>query len=96
MANQPNLNRLKSQLLITGLQKKDNPLFQVINQLIVAVRQLQGGFTTDIQNLTVTINNVPVVIVTKGYWTFLTDGDVNETDFIFANGDPISIFVPVI
>jgi hypothetical protein len=30
-----------------------------------------------------------------GYWTLLTDGDVDETDFIFANGDPISIFVPL-
>lgn len=32
---------------------------------------------------------------TAGYWTLLTDGDVDETDFIFAGGDAISIFVPL-
>lgn len=32
------IDRLKSQLLTSGLQRKDNPLFQVINQLIDAVR----------------------------------------------------------
>lgn len=31
----------------------------------------------------------------SGYWTLLTDGNVDETDFIFANGDPISVFVPI-
>lgn len=30
-----------------------------------------------------------------GYWTLLTDGDVDETDFIFASGDAISVFVPL-
>jgi hypothetical protein len=34
-------------------------------------------------------------VVPSGYWTLLTDGDPDETDFIFANGDAISIFVPV-
>lgn len=29
-----------------------------------------------------------------GYWTPLTDGDVDETDLIFANGDAIAVFVP--
>jgi len=38
----PNLDRLKSQLLISGLQIKDNPLYQVINQLIDATRDLQS------------------------------------------------------
>jgi hypothetical protein len=30
-----------------------------------------------------------------GYWTLLTDGDIDETDFIFAGGDAISVFVPL-
>jgi len=29
-----------------------------------------------------------------GTWTPLTDGDVNEPEIIYANGDPIMIFVP--
>lgn len=33
------LDRLKSQLLTSGLSQKDQPLYQVINQLIDAVRQ---------------------------------------------------------
>lgn len=35
------LSRLKSQLLTSGLQQKDNPLYQVINQLIGLVEKFQ-------------------------------------------------------
>ena len=38
---QPDLNRLQAQLQVSEIKIKDNPTFQVINQLIVAVRQLQ-------------------------------------------------------
>jgi hypothetical protein len=34
------LDRLKSQLLVSGIQQRDNALYQVINQLIGYVRQL--------------------------------------------------------
>lgn len=37
----------------------------------------------------------PAGSIINGYWTLLTDGNIDETDFIFANGDPISLFVPV-
>jgi hypothetical protein len=30
-----------------------------------------------------------------GYWTVLTDGDPDETDLIFANGEAIALFVPL-
>ncbi len=30
-----------------------------------------------------------------GYWVPLTDGDVDETDLIFALGQPIMVFVPI-
>lgn len=30
-----------------------------------------------------------------GYWTPLTDGDLDETDLIFASGEAIAVFVPV-
>ena len=39
-----------------------------------------------------TINSNPTA---AGYWTLLTDGNVDETDFIFAGGEAISLFVPV-
>lgn len=35
----PQLDRLKSQLLTSGLSQKDQPLFQIINQLIDVLRQ---------------------------------------------------------
>lgn len=31
----------------------------------------------------------------SGYWAPLTDGNVDETDLIFANGEAIMVFVPV-
>jgi hypothetical protein len=31
----------------------------------------------------------------SGYWAPLTDGDVDETDLIFAGGDTIMVFIPV-
>lgn len=39
MAVQPNLDRLKSALMTSGLSQKDPPLFQVINGLIDYIRQ---------------------------------------------------------
>lgn len=38
MANQTALDRLKAQLLTSGLQQRDQPLYQVINQLIGFLR----------------------------------------------------------
>lgn len=86
MATQINLSRLQSQLLTSGLQQTNNALYQVINQLINAARQLQV-FDSKIK----TGNNFDE---NSGYWTLLTDGDLDETDFIFANGEPISLFIP--
>lgn len=37
----------------------------------------------------------PTIVSQLGYWTPLTDGNVNETDLIFANGEAIAVFVPV-
>lgn len=39
------LDRLKSTLMTSGLQQKDNALFQVINQLIDALRQFVISIT---------------------------------------------------
>ena len=37
------LSRLKNQLLNTGLQQKDNPLWQVINQLVEQIQALTNN-----------------------------------------------------
>ena len=128
------LDRLKANLMTSGLQQKDNALFQVINQLIDYLRQLiittsgafgsggSGGFLLNATYLTVnnesgifpnsrrllagigisfddTIANERTInvssgIASVGYWTVLTDGNVDETDLIFANGEAIAVFVP--
>lgn len=44
-----------------------------------------------------TVPNQKIVMATGsgGYWTPLTDGDLDETDLIFASGEAIAVFVPV-
>lgn len=49
----PQLDRLKAQLLTSGLQQRNQPLFQVINQLIDAVRQ----GVDELNSAIITINN---------------------------------------
>lgn len=115
------ISRLKSQLLISGIQKKDPPLFQVIDQLI----RLVGDSLTISSSLLSSssgsgggsgkqgIQGMPGIngqdgldgedgfpgrdgtITTNGYWTLLTDGNVDETDLIFANSEPVLLFIPV-
>ena len=45
------------------------------------------------------LGNFPIVtssiVASTGYWTSLTDGNLDETDLIFANGECIAVFVPV-
>jgi hypothetical protein len=48
---QPNLNYLKSTLLKSGLQNKNNALYQVVDQLIDVVRQFQSITVNDISSL---------------------------------------------
>lgn len=55
------LDRLQSQLLTSGFQQKNNPLYQVISQLIKALKEVQkisssgssgGTVTNNITNIT--------------------------------------------
>ncbi len=67
MAKDLKIDRLKSQLLDTGLSQKDNPLYQVINQLIELLRGLEknvfgtsgaGGSSGSLAGQTyITVNN---------------------------------------
>ena len=52
MAVQPSLDRLGSQLLKAGLQKDNPPLYQVIDQLIKATKQLQEATVEQISSIT--------------------------------------------
>lgn len=59
-----------------------------------SIRVVAGpGITLDY-----TVANVVTISATGaselGYWTPLTDGDLNETDLIFAAGECIAVFVP--
>jgi hypothetical protein len=77
MAIIPQLDRLKAQLLTSGLSQRNNALFQVINQLIDALRQgineLEGQ---------ITIINTPSP--GSGGGTIVTSaaplGDINSSD----------------
>lgn len=59
-----NTARLKTQLLNTGLQQKDNPLYQVILSLIGALESLEttvnsgGGGSATTNNINNTINQI--------------------------------------
>jgi Leucine-rich repeat (LRR) protein len=45
------------------------------------------------------LGNFPIVasssVAQDGYWAPLTDGDVDETDIIFADGEAVMVFVPL-
>lgn len=127
------LDRLQSQLMTSGLQNRDNPLFQVITQIIKSLRDVELSIASQIAAVPVGTSNGSITsneaILTSGvetttlpnsrqllaglgigfndavankrtlnlthYWSLLTDGNVDETDFIFANGEPISIQIPL-
>lgn len=109
MAN-PKLDRLKSNLMTTGLQNKDNGLFQVIKDLIEYLRTLQvtvgsisgsgsGGGSTPV---------TPAQIRDAGYWsplvlsnnsasklnTLVTDGGFIGELVVTDTGAPIMIWIP--
>jgi hypothetical protein len=59
------LDRLKAQLLQTGTQRSNNPLYQVIDQLIGVVRQNASDITA-LQNAEAGINLTTTVIMIPG------------------------------
>lgn len=58
MASQPPFDRLKSQLLTSGLSQQNQPLFQVINQLIDAMRQSISTSDRKLGELTSNVSNI--------------------------------------
>jgi len=60
---QPDFNRLKVTLLKSGLQQKDNPLYQVIDTLIDYVRKFQQNTSSQLEENISSINlqNFPII-----------------------------------
>jgi hypothetical protein len=86
--NLKSLDILKSQLLTSGIQQQNNALFQVIDQLIGAARQIATDAATPstpiINNpyaeITSTVNQTPVV-TTPVQVTFSAAGVLNKFNF---------------
>ena len=66
----PPIDRLKAQLLTSNLQTNNQALFQVINQLIDAMRQTIDATQADVTN----INNSVVNVQLTGYPSQLGHG----------------------
>lgn len=102
----PDLSRLKSQLLTSGVQQSNNPLWQVINQLVDALQRVNnglnsgtigGGGSGNIEagfGIEVIESGGDIIISTSGMWAPLTDGDPINTELIFADAQCIMVFVP--
>jgi hypothetical protein len=91
--NQPDFSTLENLLLQGKVQSENPPLYQFLKNFLKSTSQMQGIFVTDIDTLT--SGGGGTVTLPSGYWTLLTDGNVDETDFIFAGGEAISVFVPL-
>jgi Collagen triple helix repeat (20 copies) len=68
MPNIPALDRLKSQLQTTGLQRSNMPLYQIINQLIDYLRQSVDLTTTGLASVNNTLNSsiAPITQIISG------------------------------
>lgn len=99
MAN-PDLDKLKAILLNSRVQVSNNALFQVINQILDALKSLisivssGSGGGGGISNLIagdfiqlVTANGQTTI--NGAEWSVLTNGDLVTPELIFAGGDVI-------
>lgn len=78
----PQLDRLKSQLLTSGLSQKDQPLFQIINQLIDVLRQS----TTEIVNNVTTVASAATPGGVDGNVQFNSGGSFGgASDLVYDN-----------
>lgn len=79
MANVQQIDRLKSQLLTTGLQTKDNGLFQIINQLIDTLREGINQNTEQIRGVTIDYQQAIDAAVANDVGKYiLLDGEPGE------------------
>lgn len=82
MANPvPSLDRLKAQLLTSGLSEKNQPLFQIINQLIDNMRQGLNQLQSSITSLTPSGGGTSGTVITNGSGMMVTDfSEQNSSD----------------
>lgn len=127
----PDLDRLLAQLNVSGLQQRDNPLYQVISQLIKTTKEVQealvavSGGSAGLLATSTFLTHTPqtptlpnsrnllagtdvtfddsifgertINVSSSGSDTYdapLTDGDEDETDLIFADGECVIVQVP--
>jgi len=88
---QPDLDQLQSQLLTSGLQLKDQPLYQVINQLIGATKRIQSIVNTNISNATGFLAAVTFLTITDETAVLPASKPTGLTGFtagsvLFSNG----------
>ena len=93
---QPQFADLKGVLSQSG--KTDNALSQTVAILIDRLTQFQGITVEDMGGVQKQLNAIGGALKggldVKHYDTPLTDGDVDETNLIFANGECIIVQVP--
>lgn len=79
-------SRIHQALLNTGLQNKDNPLYQVLKQIIDALKQAASGVNSNISQINVISSTPPPVVVTPTIDTYavpVTNGDPINPELLF-------------
>jgi hypothetical protein len=86
-------NALKELVWILGEPAPTDPATDVL--VLPNARQLLAGAGITFDDTVANERTINASATGSGYWTPLTDGDVDETDLIFAAGEAIAVFVPV-
>lgn len=89
LADVKTINELVSAILAASYWTEEDETITLRNSRMVIAG---SGITLDYSVLgQVTVSTVVTI---NGYWTPLTDGDADETDLIYANGEAIAVNVP--
>ena len=100
-AQQSDLKQLRVVLNQTGTSLKNNPLYQFLNELLDRLTRNFTIITEKVDEIDQRLTKLEKVVAggigtdINYYDTPLTDGNLEETDLIFANGECIIVRVPV-
>jgi hypothetical protein len=96
---QPQFADLKG--ILSQSKQTDNALYQTVQVLVERLMQFQGITVDRLDQLQITLDELEGAIegleggvIGNYYDAPLTDGNVDEADFIFANGECIIVQVP--
>lgn len=84
--NLPNLDRLKAQLQTSNLSQTNQPLFQVINQLIDSVKQGINQVNANIETINNAVNHITQLTVIQQIIN--SDSGVGDNDVLIIPGPP--------